>query len=87
MYYVYLLINKKKSYKYVGITKDIKKRLRDHNQGKTRSTKPYRPFDKIIILDKLESRKEAREREKYFKSATGRKKRELILNTERSSVG
>ena len=84
MYFVYVLTNEK--YKYTGITTDIKKRLRDHNAGKTKSTRPYRPFKKIIELKRCTSRIEARKWEKYYKSGIGREKLKEVLS-EHSSVG
>lgn len=51
---------------------DLKKRLESHNKGKTRSTKPHRPFNKIFSIKAVSSRIEARKLEKYYKSGIGR---------------
>ncbi|MCX7875381.1 MAG: GIY-YIG nuclease family protein, partial [Melioribacteraceae bacterium] len=57
----------------------IERRLHQHNSGYNKTTKPYKPF-KLIYFEKLESRIEARQREKYFKSGIGREKiKELKL--------
>ncbi len=56
---------------YVGMTSAINKRIQDHNSGKTRSTKPYRPWT-LIHLEDLPDREKARKREKYLKSGFGK---------------
>ena len=56
---------------YVGFTQDIENRLKEHNRGETRSTKAYRPW-KLIFQEQVETREEARKREKYFKSGCGK---------------
>ena len=81
-WYVYQLINSQLKYRYIGIAANIEKRLIKHNQGSTRSTRPYRPFDKIEIIKNCESRLEARKWEIYYKSGCGREKL-----TESSSDG
>jgi putative endonuclease len=56
---------------YVGFTLNLDNRLKEHNQGKTRSTKGYRPW-KLIHQEFAETREEARRREKYLKSGSGK---------------
>lgn len=56
---------------YVGFTSDINKRLRQHNLGKTKSTKGYRPWILIYVREVL-GRIEARQLEKYYKSGIGK---------------
>ena len=53
------------------MTSDIQNRLKEHNTGKQKSTKAYRPW-KLLYLEEFSSRVEARNREKYFKSGVGR---------------
>jgi len=43
-YYVYVLRSSKFERNYVGFTKNLSKRLRQHNAGKNKSTKPYLPW-------------------------------------------
>ncbi|MCP4976428.1 MAG: GIY-YIG nuclease family protein, partial [Maribacter sp.] len=43
-YYVYVLRSSKFERNYVGFTKNLAKRLRQHNAGKNKSTKPYLPW-------------------------------------------
>ncbi len=71
MYYIYVLKSLSRNYVYVGITSCIEKRFTQHNLGKNKTTKPYRPF-KIIFTEEFESRIKARKREKYLKSGCGK---------------
>ena len=72
MWFIYRITNKANTYHYVGITANIEQRLKKHNEGATRSTRPYRPFDRIDILQKADSRADARKLEKYYKPGIGR---------------
>ena len=71
-YFVYVLhsIHAKKT--YVGITNDINRRLKQHNNGYHFYTKKYIPW-KLLYYEKHKNRQEARIREKYLKSCAGRK--------------
>ena len=48
-----------------------------HNSGYEKTTKPYKPF-KLIYSEKCENRIEARQREIYWKSGTGKEKLRVI---------
>ena len=56
---------------YVGLTDTVARRIDQHNKGQNRSTKAYKPF-KLIYTEVFQTRKEAREREKYLKSGVGK---------------
>jgi len=56
---------------YVGMSKDVSKRLKEHNSGKTKSTKGFRPWIQIH-LEEYPDRITARKREKYLKSGYGK---------------
>ena len=71
MYKVYILRSEVDGRYYVGMTEDARKRLAEHNKGKSKSTKWYRPW-LMIELETYETRREARNREKYLKSGTGK---------------
>ena len=45
MYYIYFLKSLNSSFRYVGYTSNLKKRFNEHNEGKSKSTNPYRPFE------------------------------------------
>ena len=69
--YVYALSSKVAKYIYVGLTHDIDSRFERHNTGKIKTTKTYLPYQHIFLTS-VESLKEARDLEKYFKSGTGK---------------
>jgi putative endonuclease len=80
MFYVYALVSEIDNRIYVGFSQDISKRLKEHNSGKTKSTKAYRPW-KLLYTEKLATREEARAREKYFKSGIGKERlKEKLIN-------
>lgn len=72
MIYVYVLYSLKFDSYYVGISIDVERRLLEHNAGKTQSTKRYKPW-LVVYKEVFETRPEARIREKYLKSAAGRR--------------
>jgi putative endonuclease len=71
MYFVYAIPSKIKNYIYVGLTNNVQRRVGEHNNGYNEMTKPYKPF-KLILVEKYETRVEARFREKYLKSGIGK---------------
>ena len=73
MFYVYVLVNESKTKTYVGSTENLNKRLEEHNAGKVKSSKPYRPY-KILHYEEFDSLTGARKREAYYKSTSGRRK-------------
>ena len=72
MYYAYIIQSEVDGSLYKGHCKNIEIRLKQHNAGKTKSIKSKIPF-KIIYTEESESRDESITREKYFKTAAGRR--------------
>jgi putative endonuclease len=70
MYYTYILLSEKDHERYAGSTNNLSRRLDEHNQGKVQSTKNRRPL-KLIYFEEYQTEKEARCREKYFKTHKG----------------
>ncbi|MAT56385.1 MAG: hypothetical protein CMF23_00275 [Ignavibacteriae bacterium] len=66
-YFVYILTSLKDSKRYIGMTSDLNKRLKEHNSGKVKSTKNRRPLE-LIYTEEFISKKEASNRETFFKS-------------------
>ena len=64
---------------YVGLSENVDKRLKEHNEGQNKSTKPYIPW-RVVHLEEYKTRNEARTREKYLKSASGRRWRKKNIN-------
>ena len=70
-YIVYAIQSEVDSRIYVGFTGNIENRLKWHEQGKTRSTKGFRPW-KLIYTENVKDRVTARKREVYLKSGCGK---------------
>jgi putative endonuclease len=79
MYFVYILQSEVKDHFYTGLTKDLTRRLQEHNSGQVKPTKAFAPF-KIVHTEEFETLSEARAREKFFKTGTGRELRNKILS-------
>ena len=78
MFYAYVLKSMAHDYYYKGHCRDLEKRLRQHNSGMTVSIRPYIPFT-LIYFEAFETEQEAIKREKYFKSAAGRRYLKTVL--------
>ena len=78
MFFAYVLKSINSDYYYKGHCQDLDKRLEQHNSGMTFSTRPYRPF-KIVYFESFEFEVDAIRREKYFKSAAGRRFLKKVL--------
>ena len=76
MFYCYILFDNLRF--YIGSTKDLKRRIIEHKYGKVKSTK-YRKELKLIFYEAFLSEKDAKRREKYFKTTKGKKSLKLIL--------
>ncbi len=66
MFYFYVLKSTKDKNLYFGFTKDLKKRLIEHNSGKEKSTQNRKPF-KLVYYEAYLSEDEARNRERQIK--------------------
>ncbi len=72
MFYAYVLKSVEHDYFYKGHCKDLQARLKQHNSGLTASIKSYIPFT-IVYAESFSTEQEAIAREKYFKTAAGRR--------------
>jgi putative endonuclease len=72
MYYVYVLKSKRDGNFYVGYTKDLLKRMGHHNKGIVESTKKRRPLE-LIYYEACIKQQDALHREKYLKTAYGKR--------------
>lgn len=66
MFYVYLIKSMKQSGLYVGCTKDLRKRLEEHNHNFIRSTKNKGPFV-LIYFEGYKNKEDAFHREHNLK--------------------
>ncbi len=86
MWCVYVIRSIKDGFIYRGMSENVEERVKTHNRGKVKSTKFHRPFD-LIYKEKVGSREAARKREKYLKSAAGRKFiKKIISNRDKGSL-
>ena len=72
MWYVYLLESVKNKSWYIGCSNDLKKRIIEHNSGKSKYTKDLAPW-KLLYYEAGISREKAFQREIYLKSGYGRR--------------
>ncbi|MBO6586523.1 MAG: GIY-YIG nuclease family protein [Gracilimonas sp.] len=71
MFYVYAISSVDRNYIYVGLTDNLNRRVSQHQKGYEKTTKPYAPF-RLIHSEVFDTREEARKREKYLKSGSGK---------------
>jgi putative endonuclease len=72
MFFVYIIFSKKLKKRYVGFTSDINKRLAQHNNYESKFTSSGVPWI-LIHFEEFEFEKDARLKEKFYKSGVGRK--------------
>ncbi len=71
MTYVYIIRSIKNPFqRYVGLTKDLKRRLAEHNNGQSSHSQKFRPW-KIETYIAFEESKKAIEFERYLKTGSG----------------
>ena len=73
MFYVYLIKSKKDSTYYIGLTENLQNRIKNHNQGKTKSIKHRVPYY-LVYYEAYSDRKLARKRELELKKNSFKKK-------------
>ena len=66
MFYVYVLKSSIDDELYLGSTNNLKRRLSEHQNGKSFSTKLRRPFE-LVYYEAYKNEKDAREREQCLK--------------------
>lgn len=71
MWYVYILQSIEKKTFYKGITDNLDRRLQQHLQGQSATTRNMLPV-KLVHVELCETRVHARKLEKFFKSGYGR---------------
>ena len=69
---VYVLRSLSSNLYYVGMTENIERRLSEHNSGKSKFTSGHVPWE-LVYVEAAESALDARSREKYLKSAAGKR--------------
>lgn len=77
MYYIYILLCNDNSL-YTGYTKDLKKRLKDHNEGNGSKYVRSRLPAKVIYQEKYKTKSEAMKREIEIKGWSREEKIEQL---------
>lgn len=72
MYYTYLLESTIDKSWYIGYSSDLRKRFASHNAGANKATKSKRPW-KLIYYEAYLNRLDAKGRERFLKSGSGRR--------------
>ena len=86
MFYVYYIESLKSSFRYIGLTSDLKRRLEEHNSCQNKSTKAYAPY-RVIFYEAYVDIDDAKRREKYLKTTAGREALRKMLKCYNQSVG
>ena len=71
-YYTYVLKSLKDGTLYTGVTSDLRKRLKQHNNGESSFTKGRRPYA-LIYYEACMSKEKSELREKYLKTGMGKR--------------
>ena len=78
MHYVYILWSKEDQKFYIGFTKDLERRMKEHEQGQCHTTvRMIAP--KLVFYEAYLSEIDALRREEYFKTTKGKKTLRLML--------
>jgi putative endonuclease len=67
MYYVYVIQSRMNGRFYVGSTKDVENRLREHNAGESKSTHAGKPWE-LLHVESYGTLAEARRQESKIKA-------------------
>ena len=86
MHFVYILVSLKDRNFYVGSSRDIFIRFKQHNDGTVTSTRHRRPFV-LMCYEAYLTKVEALRREKYLKTSDGRKELRIRLATSIDKIG
>lgn len=77
-YYVYILKSLNDDKFYIGTTRDVCRRLKEHNSGLSKSTAPRRPFE-LVHSEEFDNIKSAYARERFLKSKKNKNIMRIIV--------
>lgn len=80
MYYVYIIKSEKNGKKYVGMTGDLKRRIKEHNNGSSDFTKDNGGPWKLVYYEALIDKQKAQIEEKFLKSGKVRERIKYLLD-------
>jgi putative endonuclease len=81
-FHVYVLLSERDGRLYTGVTANLERRLKDHELGRVKSTKPRRPL-RLIYTERFETKRAAYAREAYFKTAEGGALKQTLVASAR----
>jgi len=84
-YYTYILQSQKNKSLYIGYTSDLRKRLKEHNSGESKATKPFIPY-KLIFYEAFLNRIDAKKREIYLKGGYGRRTIKSVIKNHLKNI-
>ncbi len=70
-FYVYVLRSPKNNKNLIGFTNDLDRRVKEHQNGDVESSKGLLPLD-LVYMELHQSEEDARKRQAFFNSKTGR---------------
>lgn len=79
MYHVYILYSEKLDMYYIGSTGNLEDRLKRHNQGRSKFTKPGVPW-RLVYKKEYPTKSEAYRAELHIKSQKSRKYIESLID-------
>ena len=78
MYYVYILRSLRNGNLYAGFSEDLKARIKKHFGKGVHTTKRMGEIE-LVFYEAFKNEKDARRREKYFKTTKGKRTLKLML--------
>ncbi len=72
MFYTYVIRSLKDGTLYAGVTNDLRKRFKQHNNGESGYTRTHLPYE-LIYYEACNNRDDAEQREKYLKTGRGKR--------------
>jgi len=72
MHFVYVLKSEKDNDFYTGYTKNLQKRIEEHNKGSVESTSHRRPL-RLVYFEACHDSYDALKRERYLKTSWGKR--------------
>lgn len=84
-YCIYILFSHHDRKLYIGYTANLVRRLQEHTNGKSLSTKGRRPLE-LIYCEFHKAKSDAMRREKYFKTTPGKKAIKLMIRESLSEL-
>jgi len=80
-YFVYIIRSLRDGSYYIGYTRDLNRRLEEHNRGESRYTSRKIPWE-VVYYEEYDSKREALKRERYLKRQRNRSYYERLIRGE-----